>query len=167
MRVRGVSRYVVLFMKNIVLSTPFWCKAPLHFDGFRNADCWHDDHGEGYRNLYVAIYKPQAIVEHNISGSYIHKLTIFHALNHYIFCQNHLLPRTSSFTISYLNLYMSRLCVYFFNQQFNFLLIHTYFCGLIIAFILQDDAEMNSKLCPDCSVWLKTFDPCLLFLQSS
>ena len=39
MCVRGVLRYVVLFMKNIILSTPFLCKASVHFNGFGNEDC--------------------------------------------------------------------------------------------------------------------------------
>ena len=50
-RVRRVTRYVVLFMKNIILSTACWCKALfiLMASEMNIVDL------QGYLNLYVAV----------------------------------------------------------------------------------------------------------------
>ena len=57
MCVHGVLRYVVLFMKNNILSTTLWCKVPVHFDGFGNEDCWF--------TCMLKLNEPQTIVQHN------------------------------------------------------------------------------------------------------
>ena len=107
-RLHGVSRYVVLFMKNIILSTAFWCKALLQFDGVRNEDCWLT------RTLKPVccscIHNTYLIIRVYI---YMHEMKYLMHLNAKIFvkatCSQGKPTRTSPF-ISYLNPYMSTLC---------------------------------------------------------